>query len=76
MSDNELQVVYDEMSQEQKEISDDAILLKEVEALTKMIDELQEKQNEGAGAIYKLILVRDALEATIKAKQLALELDE
>jgi|ETNvirenome_6_85_1030632.scaffolds.fasta_scaffold43480_2 hypothetical protein len=76
MSNNELQVVYDEMSQEQEEISDDAILLLEVDALTKMIDELQEKQDEAAAAIYKLILVRDALEGTIKAKQLALELDE
>ena len=76
MSNNELQVVYDEMSQEQEEISDDAILLLEVDALTKMIGELQEKQDEAAAAIDKLILVRDALEGTIKAKQLALELDE
>jgi len=76
MSDNELQVVYDEMSKEEMRLSDDAILVVEAENLTKMIDELQEKQDEAAAAIYKLILVRDALEGTIKAKQLALELDE
>jgi hypothetical protein len=73
MSDNELQVVGDE---EEMQISDDAILVVEVEALTKMIDELQSKQNDGAAALYKLILVRDALAGSIKAKQLALELGE
>ena len=76
MSDNELQVVYDEMSEEEMRLSDDAILVVEVENLTKTIDELQAKQDEAAAAIYKLILVRDALERSIKAKQLALELGE